>query len=130
VASKHHSKHYLVTGLGLALVVAAVAAPSASARTADEFLNSQPATASGSAPTVRPQVLPNPDNQPAANPSDTASSSPVKVRVVHAAPGTGFDWGDAGIGAGAAVALTMIGLGGLLLVGNRRQRHAPPARAA
>jgi hypothetical protein len=32
VASKHHSKHYLVTGLGLALVVAAVAAAAAGRR--------------------------------------------------------------------------------------------------
>src|SRR5215216_4603927 len=35
----------------------------------------------------------------------------------------GFDWGDAGIGAGAGFAVTMIGLGGLLVLSNRR-RHA------
>jgi hypothetical protein len=35
--------------------------------------------------------------------------------------GDGFDWGDAVIGAGAAFALTMIGLGGMLVVGIRRR---------
>ena len=42
------------------------------------------------------------------------------VRVV--APSGGFDWGDAGIGAGGAIALTMIGLGGVIAATNRRGR--------
>ena len=57
-------------------------------------------------------------------------SSPTQVRVVHATPNPGFNWGDAAIGAGAAVALTMIGLGGLAVVSNRRQRQARPAATA
>jgi hypothetical protein len=48
------------------------------------------------------------------------------VRVV--APSGGFDWGDAGIGAGGAFALTMIGLGGVLAATNRHRRH-PHQRA-
>jgi len=49
------------------------------------------------------------------------------VRV--AAPGSGFDWGDAGIGAGGAFALTMIGLGGVLTATNRRGHHTHHQRA-
>ena len=55
-------------------------------------------------------------------------SAPASVvRVV--APGGGFDWGDAGIGAGGALALTMIGVGGALAATNRRGRHTHDQRA-
>jgi hypothetical protein len=43
------------------------------------------------------------------------------VRVV--AHSSGFDWGDAGIGAGSMLALTLIGLGGVLAATNRRGRQ-------
>jgi hypothetical protein len=42
------------------------------------------------------------------------------VRVV--APSSGFHWGDAGIGAGGAFALTMLALGGVLAATNTRRR--------
>jgi hypothetical protein len=42
----------------------------------------------------------------------------------------GFDWGDAGIGAGAGFVLTMIGLGGALVLSNRRHRAERPAPSA
>jgi hypothetical protein len=47
------------------------------------------------------------------------------IRVV--APTGGFDWGDAGIGAGGALALAMIGFGGVLAATNRRRHthHQP-----
>jgi len=44
------------------------------------------------------------------------------VRTV--APGGGFDWGDAGIGAGATIVLMLIGTGGALATTNRRGRRA------
>ena len=50
------------------------------------------------------------------------SDAPPVVRLV--APANGFDWGDAGIGAAAGLALSMIGLGGALAV-TRRTRHTP-----
>jgi hypothetical protein len=51
---------------------------------------------------------------------NTASNPPTVVRVVtHAG---GFDWGDAGIGAGGMLALTLIGLGGALTA-TRRRNH-------
>ena len=45
------------------------------------------------------------------------------VRVV--APGSGFDWGDAGIGAGSTLALTLIALAGVLAATNHRGRQTP-----
>jgi len=50
------------------------------------------------------------------------ASSPVVIRVVHH---RGFDWGDAGIGAGGALVLLSLGFAGTTL-GSRR-RHRPAA---
>jgi hypothetical protein len=97
-------KHRRLTGLILALVVAAVAAPSASALPAERFLGPEPAQT-----------------------SRDVGAAPTHVRVVEAADGAGFDWGDAGIGAG--VALATIGLGGAVVLGTRR-RHGRPATAS
>jgi hypothetical protein len=49
------------------------------------------------------------------------------VRVV--APNNGFDWADAGIGAGGALALSLVGLGAALTVTQRRA-HRPTTPAA
>jgi hypothetical protein len=49
------------------------------------------------------------------------------VKVPQPAPSTGgIDWGDAGIGAGAALGLTILALGGTLAVAHRR--NSSPAR--
>jgi hypothetical protein len=50
-----------------------------------------------------------------------SSSQPV-VRIET--PQSGFDWGDAGIGAAGGVALAMLGLGGALAVSQRRPRRS------
>lgn len=83
-----------------ALAVAAIAAPAASARPIDSV---------GYHP------------QPAATSSNPA---PAEVRVVEQQSGSGFDWGDAGIGAAAMFGVTMTGLGGLA-VSSHRHRPAP-----
>jgi hypothetical protein len=46
------------------------------------------------------------------------------------APSSGFDWGDAGIGAGSMLALTLIGVGGTLVASNRRGRHTQRRQAS
>jgi hypothetical protein len=63
----------------------------------------------------------------ATTPSVTASTSPTIVRVT--APGRGFDWGDAGIGAAGGFALSMIGLGGALVISGQRTRRTRPTKA-
>jgi hypothetical protein len=50
------------------------------------------------------------------------SAPATVVRVV--APGSGFDWGDAGIGAGGAIVLVLIGTGAALATTSRRGRSA------
>jgi hypothetical protein len=55
-------------------------------------------------------------------------SQPIPiVRVIT--PNSGFDWGDAGIGAAGGLALAMLGVGGTLALSQRRPRHpnGPPA---
>lgn len=59
--------------------------------------------------------------------SFTIPQTPV-VRVTT--PASGFDWGDAGIGAAGGLALAMLGLGGGLVISNHRpQQKAPHDRA-
>jgi hypothetical protein len=81
--------------LALALVLGAVAAPVAAAKPVD-------APPGYTTPTV------------------TGSSQPT---AVPPAGSDGFDWADAGIGAGAGFAVTMIGLGGALVLSSRRHRE-------
>ena len=51
----------------------------------------------------------------------TPGSAPQAVVRIQTPP-SGFDWGDAGIGAAGGLALAMIGLGGALAVSQRRPR--------
>jgi hypothetical protein len=95
-------KHRRVCGLLLALFIAAIAAPSASALPHEQLYAGAQADQRG---------------------------NPTPKTVVQPAPNR-FDWGDAGIGAGAGFALTAIGLGGALIVSNRRHREARSARTA
>ena len=44
------------------------------------------------------------------------------VKVVDPPLTTGFDWGDAGIGAGGLLGLILVALGGTLVVSHRRRR--------
>lgn len=64
---------------------------------------------------------------PATAPSVTAGTSPTIVRVT--APSRGFDWGDAAIGATGGVALSVIGLGGALVISGQRTRRPRPTKA-
>ena len=51
--------------------------------------------------------------------SGTSVSAPATI-VRISSPAGGFDWGDAGIGAAGGFALSMIGIGGALVVTQRR----------
>jgi hypothetical protein len=98
-------------GWGLALLAAlgAIAVPVASAAPVDP-------------------AIPGPASSPAGLPQESRVSAlppPQSSSVV----GDGFDWGDAVIGAGAAFALTMIGLGGTLVIGSRRREGRRAATA-
>ena len=51
-----------------------------------------------------------------------AASVPQAVIRIQT-PTSGFDWGDAGIGAAGGVAIAMLGVGGALVVSQRRPRR-------
>ena len=53
----------------------------------------------------------------------TTHTTPI-VRITTAA--SGFDWGDAGIGAAGGLALAMLGVGGGLVISHHRPRRTRP----
>jgi hypothetical protein len=52
-----------------------------------------------------------------------ARQQPAARPIVAPAP-SGFDWGDAAIGAAGAFGVAMVAAGGTVLVGGRRRRYA------
>jgi hypothetical protein len=56
-------------------------------------------------------------------PADLQPQAPDAV-VAPAEPATGFDWGDAGIGAGFALGLVALAAAGALALGNGRLARA------
>jgi hypothetical protein len=75
---------------------------------------------------IAPPAAQQVDLQPAT--AATARSRQPAVQVVRIPTGSGFDWGDAGIGAAAGFGLSMLAIGGRLLITDkpRRQRQAAP----
>ena len=113
--------HRITTAAALVLSVAATSAPTATARLDD----GNPATTANRAPAT---VYSRPDKSVIAvttpygrRVAQTASAPQAVVRIQT--PPSGFDWGDAGIGAAGGVAIAMLGLGGALAVSQRRPRR-------
>jgi hypothetical protein len=121
------SHRILTHTAALGLVVAAVAAPVAAAQ---QDLRSP--DAADAAVTALGQRAHDPQAQDFRSPDarDTAAGrgtftaprvTVVKVAETPQATGGGFDWGDAGIGAGGVLALVLIAVGGSLMVTHRRR---------
>ena len=72
-------------------------------------------------------MLPPPDHAVATQSSAKAPSSQppaaTTIRVVRVGASSGFSWGDAAIGAGAVLALSVIVLGAAMAAGPRRGRR-------
>jgi hypothetical protein len=62
--------------------------------------------------------------QPNGEPAPTVG--PVRVRIVEV-PSSGFEWGDAGIGAAGMLALVLLGVGAAMANSHRRERRFPTA---
>ncbi len=129
---QHRTTAAVVTALALTASLASTAsadpAPLARAEAAI-------AAAQSSAPVVRP----NPDEQAAIaaahsgvpvgpNPHQQAAVSPSRTTVHVTASNRGFDWGDAGIGAGATVLLLGAGLAGTRVATSTRKRRTRQER--
>jgi hypothetical protein len=91
------SNSRLRRGLAVATLVSALGAPAASAAPIEQFI---PSTTNGE-----------------------PSGQPAPVRVVQSGADNGFDWGDAGIGAGGLLALAAIASGAVVAI-----RHRPDPR--
>ena len=116
-------KRIITTAL---VVAAAVPVPAALARPADP--PKLPIAQALRSPDARPapaaiQDLRSPDARDAADGRGTFSAPEVAVvKVTEPSPPTsGLDWGDAGIGAGGMLALTLLASGATLAITRRRQ---------
>jgi hypothetical protein len=111
--------------IALGLVLAALAPPTALARS---DLRSPDARDPFLAPAATTPDLRSPDaRDAAAGRSAAGSPSVLVVRIPqHRSAGGGIDWGDAGIGAGGAVAVVALAAGGTLAL--QRRRHVTSAR--
>lgn len=114
--------HRITTTAAVLLSLAAAGVPAASARPADyvpaskqapAIVNSRPDTAT--IPTQWPYPYGG-DPKPATATRATVPQAVVQVQT----PKTGFDWGDAGIGAAGGLALAMLGVGGGLVLSHQR----------
>ena len=103
-------------GLAIATVVSALGAPAASAAQVEQFIPS--ANSAPSPPSINYGGF-----NPATGRPDSAPAAEPPVRVVQVGTDNGFDWGDAGIGAGGLLALAAIASGALVVI-----RHRPDPR--
>jgi hypothetical protein len=108
-----------------ALVVGALAAPTAGAQSLQDMRSPDArdaATRVQSSPDLR-----SPDRRDAAQGRGTASAPQVVVMKVsrpEVSGSGGFDWADAGIGAGAVFGLVLLGVGATLVVAHRGRADA------
>jgi hypothetical protein len=73
-------------------------------------------------PSTSSSDLRSPDARAAA--ADPRSQSDATPTVIKVGSDSGFDWGDAGIGAGGMLTVVALAGGGLLLVTRRRTTHS------
>jgi hypothetical protein len=108
---QNHRRH-----VALGLVLAAGALPASAAARTDTPAHSTVSPAASS-----PGIdLRSPDARDAAAGIDLRRTPVPQVEVVQASSSSGFDWGDAGIGAGGAVGIVLLALGGTVAVVRHR----------
>ncbi|HET7047973.1 MAG TPA: hypothetical protein VFI54_06835 [Solirubrobacteraceae bacterium] len=112
------STHRITTTAAIILSLAAAGAPTATARPDFVPAAKQPPAAAYSRPDKSLIPLATPYGDSTSRPA----SAPQAVVQVQTPP-SGFDWGDAGIGAAGGIAIAMLGLGGALVVSNHRPRR-------
>jgi hypothetical protein len=110
--------HRIATTAAVIVALAAAGAPTATARPDFAPAAKQPP------PTVysRPDKSLIPATTTYGEGVTSGARAPQAVVRIQT-PKSGFDWGDAGIGAAGGIALSMIGLGGALAVSENRARR-------
>lgn len=114
------------SGLATALAIGALAAPSAFAQPADVSGPNAGATQHASGTDDRRS----PDTQDAAQGRRIVASTPVEIVRVKHSSATGFDWGDAAIGAGGTMGAVILCLGGTVALTRRRRVPTATSNAA
>ena len=119
----------------LSLAIAAITAPTASAgphRTAPSGHAHAAATLAAGRHVREQQGLATPDARDVADGRGAWKSPQVTIVKVPqpTQSASGFDWGDAGIGAGAVTGLMLLALGTGLAIVHRRQGGRAPRRPA
>ena len=99
------------TAIASVLAAAAIAAPSAAAMPVDQHLIPPVTVPAG----VNAGLGPSGE----VNPSDAAAAG-----TTQAGPSTGFDWGDAGVGAAGMLTLIGLGAGAVAITRRSERRHA------
>ena len=112
------TSHRITTTAAAVLALAAAGTPAATAGSPDAA-----ATATRPAPAT---VYSRQDKSiiPVSSRSTSADASTEQAVVRIQTPPSGFDWGDAAIGAAGGLALSLIAVGGALVVSQRRGRGA------
>jgi hypothetical protein len=124
------SSHHIKITMGTALAVLSIAAPAALAR---PDLNPPTPTPTATPKPAATVDLRNPDTRDAelnrvlagVNRQPGIQTARQPAQVVRVSDHSGFDWGDAGIGAAGGLGLAMLGLGGAIVVSQRRSRRDP-----
>jgi hypothetical protein len=109
----------------LALAAGALMASTAAAQSSQDLRS--PDARDAAARVQSGQDLRSPDARDAAQGRGTSSAPQivvVKISRPLVSGSGGFDWGDAGIGAGAVFGLVLLGVGGTLVVGHRGRAGA------
>jgi hypothetical protein len=104
-----HTARRITRKAGLATAVLALAAP----------------TAGAAGPQASPDIS---DYAQGRTPGEQPAVEVVRVTREVATP-RGFDWDSAGVGAGVAVGIVLVGGGGLLAATHRREAVTPRGRA-
>jgi hypothetical protein len=123
----------------IALTAGAVTVPVAVARPARMAPNSGLAAVSVSQqqqlqaatrPAAAPHTYARQDKQLIPSSSSQTPVNTAPASAPAATSGSGFDWGDAGIGAAGGLAIAVVGIGGALGLSQRRTRRTRPTAVA
>ena len=123
----------LATGVTTALALTAIAVPTAFARPADPMHTAAADQALAAQGSDTPSDLRTPDAVDAATAAEshaTASPSPVEVVRTEQSTSSGFDWGDAAIGAGGTFAAIALSASAVMALSRRREQTSGTSKTA